>query len=590
LLYNGDAGSQYTAVLAIAVSGVIFTLFGACNDSTGGKNLKKKALCLALAVMLIATVFAGCGQQAEAAMTAGTYQAVAPGYYGDFNVSVTVNETSIVSIEIGESKETVGVGTTGLEVMAERIKEYNTVGVDAVTGATMSSAALRVAVTDCLRQAGAPESMFKAPSVKKDAGKTVDTDVLVIGGGAAGLSAAITAAQGGAKVTLIEKQDIMGGTTVLSAGIVYAALDEADMPTMVDYYMERANGNASRELLTYYAENSLDTIAFLEDAGVQWMMAAPAGTAPQPRARFAVGFTGYTLTSALEKKAQDLGVTVMTGVKGTELILKDGAVVGAKATSAKGDYVFNAGAVVLATGGFDASVDMKKQYAPDSANDFPLSNKGNVGEGIQMGIAAGADTVFNGGMIGFICVEATLSNSGQNSLAFASKCFVKKDGTFLGLHIDYPISHTLIKKSGESLVYGLMDAAGSQDGTNASGEAALALKRGFKADTIEDLAAAAGMDAAKLADAAAQAGIATAPFYLVEVRPTTIGSMGGLKTNTKAEVLNKQGNPIPGLYAAGEVANGEFYYVEYPASGSSNSLAITFGRAAGTNAAAYVGK
>ena len=66
--------------------------------------------------------------------------------------------------------------------------------------------------------------------------------------------------------------------------------------------------------------------------------------------------------------------------------------------------------------------------------------------------------------------------------------------------------------------------------------------------------------------------------------------MGGLKTNTKAEVLDKQGNPIPGLYAAGEVANGDFYDVEYPASGSSNGLAITFGRAAGTNAAEYVRK
>lgn len=555
--------------------------------------MKKKALCLVLAALLAATVLAGCSQQAsepEAAMKAGTYKATAPGFYGDFEVSVTVDEKSILSIDIGENMETTGIGSTGLELMAERMKEYNTAGVDAVTGATMSSAALRVAVTDCLRQAGAPESMFKAPEIKKEAEKTIDTDVLVIGAGAAGLSASITAAQGGAKVTLIEKQDIIGGTTVLSAGIVYAALDEADMPKMVDYYMERANGNASREMLTYFAEHSLETIAFLEDAGVQWMMTAPAGTAPEPRARFSVGFTGYTITSALEKKAKDLGVTIMTGVKGTELITRDGAVVGAKATSAAGDYVFNAGAVVLATGGFDASPEMKSQYAPDSTNDFPLSNKGNVGEGIQMGMAVGADTVFKGGMIGFICVDATLSNSGQNSLAFASKCFVKKDGTFLGMHIDYPISHTLIKKSGESLVYGLMDSTGSQDGTNASGETAVSIGRGFKADTIEELAAAAGMDAAKLADAAGQAGLTTAPYYLVEVRPTTIGSMGGLKTNTKAEVLDKQGNPIPGLYAAGEVANGDFYDVEYPASGSSNGLAITFGRAAGTNAAEYVRK
>lgn len=575
--------------------------------------MKKKALCIVLATLLVAALFAGCGEQpaektpspspvptpvqtdeetASPAMAAGTYQAVAPGFYGDFDVSVTVDDRSILSIEIGENQETPGIGKKGLEIMADRIKELNTTGVDAVTGATLSGAALRVAVTECLRQAGAPESMFDAPSAEKNPEQTVDTGVLVIGSGAAGLSAAVTAAQGGAQVTLIEKQDLIGGSTLLSAGIVYAALDEADIPKMVDYYMERANGNANREMLTYFAQNSLGTIAFLEDAGVQWMMTAPAGTAPEARARFSAGFTGLTLIDALAAKAESLGVTILTGVAGTELILNgSGAVVGAKATSSAGDYVFNAGAVVLATGGFDASPQMKKLYSPQSENDFPLSNKGNVGEGLAMGIAAGADTVFKGGMIGFICVDPTLSSSGQNGLAFSSKCFVKQDGTFLGMHVDYPISHTLIKKDGEAFVFGLMDSAAAQDAEgNPSGEGAVALGLGYKGDTIEALAAASGMDAAKLADAAEQAGLTAAPFYAVQVMPTTIGSMGGLKTDTKAQVLNKQGSPILGLYAAGEVANGEFYDVEYPASGSSISLAITFGREAGKNAAEFIGQ
>jgi len=573
--------------------------------------MKKKVFSIVLTALLAATLFAGCGNQATEAtptptpaptatetaettpapMTAGTYKATAAGFYGDFDVSVTVDETSIVSIDVGENSETLDVGQKALSILADRMKQYNTAGVDVVTGATMTSIALRTAVTDCLEQAGAPDSLLAAPIVEKSAEQTIDTGVLVIGGGGAGLSAAITAAEGGAKVTLIEKQDLLGGNTILSAGIVYAALDEADIPVMVDYYMERANQNADRDMLTFFAENSMDTIAFLEDAGVQWAFTAPAGTAAEARAHFSVNITGATIINALIAKAESLDVTIMTGVAGNELILDgNGAVVGAKATSSTGDYVFNASAVVLATGGFDASTEMKEQYSPSSAQDFPLSNKGNVGDGIRMGLAAGADTVFKGGVIGFICLDATLSNSGQSGIAMASKCFTKQDGTYLGMYVDYPIAHTLIKQDGEDFVYGLMDssAATADAPGNTSGEAAVTLGYGYKGDTLEALATANGMDVAKLTDAAAQAGLSVGPFYAVKVVATTIGSMGGLKIDTKAQVLNKDGIPIAGLYAAGEVANGDLFNIEYPASGSSISMSITFGRMAGTNAAEYI--
>lgn len=548
-------------------------------------------------VVLIVFFLAGCGQQTPAGTSiaappsalSGTYEVDVQGFNAPYKASVTVDGPSITQIEIGENQETPHIGQRGLDMMAARMIEENTAGVDAISGATVTTLMFRHAVTDALRKAGAPEALLAAPVVTKKETQTIATDVLVIGGGGAGLSAAIAAARGGSDVILIEKQDLLGGSTAISAGIVYSALDQADEKAVVEYYLDRAEGGASEELLAHFAAASRDTIAFLEDIGVTWMFTAPSGTAPEPRAHFSTGFTGATLTDNLIRAALNEGVSIMTGVTGTALIQdSSGAVTGAQATSKAGDYLFAADAVILATGGFDASTAMKEEYAPSSASDFPLSNKGNTGDGITMGIAAGADTVFNGGMIGFVVVRPTLPHSGESSIAMASKGIAATDGTYLGQYVDYPIVHTLIKESGAEMVYGLLDSTPDASGQpgGAAGESAIAINAGYKGDTAQALAAASGMNAAKLTDALARSGLTVPPFYAVEVRPTTIGSMGGLRINTQAEVLDTRGNAIPGLYAAGEVANGELYYKEYPASGTSIAFAITYGLEAGRNAAA----
>jgi FAD binding domain. len=198
-------------------------------------------------------------------------------------------------------------------------------------------------------------------------------------------------------------------------------------------------------------------------------------------------------------------------------------------------------------------------------NDFPLSSKGNTGDGIIMGQEIGAATEFKGGVIGFDFVDGSLPQSGLNAVAMYCNSYVQPDGTFVSDVIDYPITYTAIKELGVDHFYGLYDAKGA-----GSAEAAVAVGFGWKGDTVEELAAATGMDPAKLADAIEKGtGLEEAPFYAVMVKPTTIGSMGGLVINTDAQVLNEKMEPIPGLYATGEVANSGFYYIEYPASGSS---------------------
>ena len=543
-----------------------------------------------LALFLCALLTLSGAALADEAAVDGEYTVPCRGFYGDYELTVTIKNGAIDSITTEGCPETPELGGKAIQLMTEAMVAQNTSGVDSVSGATVTSAFFRMGVNEALKAAGAPEAMTAKPEAPEKTAETLECDVLVMGSGTAGLSAAIAAAEGGAKVLVIEKQDIPGGSAVTSAGIVYAPVDESDKADMVAYYMERAEGNANEALLQFYADNALDTIAWLEDLGVQWLMTVPAGTAPQPRARFSmtaegVGMTGAALVNPMLAKLEALNVPLLCGVRGTELLRDEsGAICGAKAESKAASYEIAAKSVILATGGFDASKEMKAQYSPIAENDFPLSSKGNVGDGINMGIAIGAATEFKGGVIGFDFVDGTLPASGMNAVAMYCNSYVQPDGTFVSDVIDYPITYTAIKTLGVDHFYGLYDASGAE-----TAEAAVAVGFGWKGDTVEELAEATGMDAEKLADAIAQGtGLEAAPFYAVMVKPTTIGSMGGLVIDADAQVIDTEGSPIPGLYATGEVANGGFYNVEYPASGSSLSLGMTFGLEAGRNAAEYV--
>ena len=543
-----------------------------------------------LALMLCAMLLLGGAALGEGGATDGEYTVTSPGFYGDLNVTVVIQGGAISDIVVKDCPETPELGGKAIDIMTMEMIDNNTSGVDSVTGATVTSAYFRMAVNAALKEANAPEAMTAKVEAPERTSETLDCDVLVMGSGTAGLSAAIAAAEAGADVMVIEKQDIPGGSAVTSAGIVYAPVDESDRDAMVQYYMDRAEGDANEELLKFYADNALDTIAWLEGLGVKWMMTVPAGTAPEPRARFSmtaegVGMTGAALVNPMLAKLDELGVPLLCGVKGTELLVDaNGAIIGAKAESKAADYEITAKSVILATGGFDASKEMKAKYSPVAENDFPLSSKGNVGDGINMGMAIGAATEFKGGVIGFDFVDGSLPASGMNAVAMYCSSYVQPDGTFVSKVIDYPITYTAIKTLGVDHFYGLYDAAGAE-----TAEAAVAVGYGWKGDTVEALAEATGMDAAKLADAIEQdPDLKEAPYYAVMVKPTTIGSMGGLVIDADAQVLKADGAAIPGLYATGEVANGGFYKVEYPASGSSLSLGMTFGLEAGRNAAAYV--
>jgi fumarate reductase flavoprotein subunit len=566
--------------------------FTACSDSTNSESFHK--------------------------MVPGTYLQSAEGFAGTYTVWVTVSETVITDIRLDGFNDTAGVGAEAMPIMLEKIRTAQTVNVDSVSGATVTSNSIKEAVKAALEQAGAPSSFTTGtpvvPATKPQ--KTITTNVIIIGSGIAGLSAAVSAKTEtpAAGVIVIEKQEIIGGTTKTSAGVVYAALDatQQEADNLKNYYMMRAQGQADEAMVKFFADNSYATLGFLDIDGSNPYGGMATGTATEARCRFGPG--GLGIIQNLYKKAADAGVTVMTGVKATELITNDaGAVIGVKAESKDINYTFNVdtvgnpgylpyvpatpgfGGVIIAAGGFDSDREgLMAQYNPDSMYDIPQSNHGNVGEGIKMAIAIGADTVFKGGKVGWVGVDYSITGSHYYSQVIHGDG--AKSGELLDLSPPEGVTYAT-HPDDYAVVHRAMLDARTKDGTtkfwalsNTPPDAGYAAKEwAFTDNTAAGLAAKISVDADKLAASFTAGGYAgaignTAPFTATKAVPSSIGSMGGLKINTNGQVL-KNDVPIEGLYAAGESANGQFFYKEYPASGSSLAVSATFGRMAGKHAA-----
>lgn len=436
-------------------------------------------------------------------------------------------------------------------------------------------------------------------------------DVVVVGAGAAGLAAAIEAKAAGASVALLEKQSMAGGSTILSGGIVYGTGSKIhqkagvkdSVDDLVDYWSERAQGKNDKEFLQFVAENSGGTIDWLVEQGVQLGEPYPTGTSPIARG-VSTPNRGAGIIQPLEAKAKSSGVELFLDTPATDLIQTDGKITGVKAKTKTGQELqFNAKAVVLTTGGFDHNPALIKEYASRAEGDFSFASAGNTGDGLTMAKKAGADVIGNGSVIGFRRVIGEPAYVTEICLLmWMPYLYVNKDGKrFVNETIDYPIFYEALIQQPDQISYLIFDGNTYVETLDKAVEKGSA----FKADTLEDLAKAAGIDPAGLKTTVEAYNkmlasgedkefgkvvkdmkpIDKPAYYALKVEPTILGTMSGIRTNLDCQVLTADGKPIPGLYAAGEVANGSFYNLEYPASGTSIQMSLTFGRVAGMIAA-----
>lgn len=576
--------------------------------------MKKWVSCL----LSLALVLGGAVALAEG-FTAGTYTGTAQGFGGDVTATVTLSEAEITDIQVVGDQETDGLGSVAIEQLPPKMLEAQSPNVDAMSGATVTSNAIIEAVTAALSQAGVDASSL-VPKEAEDKAleeQTLEADVVVIGAGGAGMTAAITAHEAGKEVILLEKMPYAGGNTTKSTGGMNAAETsvqaelgiEDSVQTFIDDTMTGGKNVNDLALVTTMAENSAEAIDWLASIGAPLPEVSFSGGATnkrihRPEGGAAVG--PYLVEKLLAKIGED-EISLLYNTEATELIVEDGAVTGVKATGDGISYTINAKAVVLATGGFGANLEMCAAYNPDLAGFVTTNSPCATGDGIKMAEAVGAATVDMEQIQIHPTVYQATSLMVTESVRGGGAILVNASGERFVDEMETRdvVSAAEIAQEG-GYAYLVFDQA-QRDNLSAI-DSYVSNGLTVQADTIEDLATQMGVDASNLqatVEAWNQAvaeqndeafgrttgmdvDISVAPFYAIQIAPGIHHTMGGVKIDTTASVISVDGEPIPGLFAAGEVTGG--VHGANRIGGNAVADIIVFGRIAGQSAADYAGK
>ena len=638
---GGAAAETLAEQIMAAQSAEIDGVSGASVTSGAVKEACAKALKEALGL-----------EDAAANLADGTYTASAWGFSKNYplNVEVEIADNKMTSIKVTDNGETDIIMNTAVENMIPAMIEYQSVRVDATCGATTSSSAIKLAVEDCLAQAleaagseASAISAFYTVPEKSTASETIDTDVLVVGMGGAGIASYCAAADAGATVFGIEKTAKLGGQSATTtgpmvinaesapfAGVEFAPADDV-YSTWIDYVGTEEKSDIIKEAvynsgkyLDYYIEN-FD----FEFEGMILSFVRPEWS--QFWTRF-VGENGtknifgpnktYQFNRAVEKAvAMNEKNGYQLELTAEELIMDaDKTVKGVKAVSYDGTtYEIYGDSVILATGGYIGNAEMVAENLEAMPNTVAFTV--NDGAGINMGIAAGGATYMLAvdPMIHILQIPNMIKNDDLtadqkailSAMALASG---NKNVTITGEELvptgndaDIPGYKYYVVYSQEQIdeykTNGLPEnfATGGSHFMGQGGEIPVGtpvedmdkiLEVGMqyndvtKADSIADLAAKLGMDADKLS---ATLGGADTTYYAVECMSYAYGTVGGLDVDVNMNVLKADGTPIANLYCVGQDSEG-VENVEgkpyTPWGGQAQSWTYVSGYLAGTNAAA----
>lgn len=411
-------------------------------------------------------------------------------------------------------------------------------------------------------------------------------DVIVVGSGGAGMTAALSAQEAGANVVLLEKMAVVGGNTNFAEGGMNASQTKLQAEEGVEdsnelFAQDTFIGGkelGDKELIAYMCENSNAAIERLAERGMHLTKISTSGGATVPRIHrpedgSAVG--GY-LVNHMHELCTERGIGARTNMNVQNLIVEDGKIAGLVASDGRKEIEFKAPVVILATGGFGANHEMLAQYRPELIDAVTTNQPGAQGDGIAIATDVGADTVD----LEHIQVHPTVEQSTSILLSEG----IRGDGAILINSEGNRFTNELLTRDKVTAAeweqpggwaYAVFDRHVYDDnksikekfesqGLLLSGETVEAL-----AETMDIADAAAFVEAVETYNNCIEQGIddpfgrtkslnpiVNAPYYAVKVAPGIHHTMGGLKIDTATRVLDTQGNPIPGLFAAGEVTGG----------------------------------
>lgn len=548
-------------------------------------------------LLTFALLLAGCAGAIADGMTPGTYTAEATGFHGAIQIAVTVDEEAITAIDIVEQSETAGIGEAALPVLVESVLENQTIAVDSVSGATVTSDAFKAALTDALTQAGADMDKMTQPV---EAGEleavTMDADVVVVGAGAAGLSAGLAAVQNGQSVIILEKMGVVGGASAMAGagtmatGSTWQKEDgyEDSPEQLVEDMMANGHNKNDRATVELFANTIGEAFDWLvsEDGA-----AVPYQRSGKPSRSYSGVGRGAGVCQSLSDKFTAEGGTLLVNTPATDLIVEDGTVTGVLAEGDGKAYTINAKSVILASGGYGANDEL----VPDEYKQYVYAgHAGAEGDAIAMVEDLDADLInmdlintqpnsmilpsglgqyCNPGVSGAYAAGAYMVN--QDGVRFFNEqanawdlMQAMKENDAQYLIMDQAAFDGFNAGMTKSNIYTMEDVetwlADDYDGQPVMRTAdtleELAGKLGIPADALTQTAAAfneaaaAGTDEFGRTLAAAQS--EEGPYYALEMHIRYYASLGGLHINDNMQVLNTAQEPIPGLYAAGEVVGG----------------------------------
>jgi len=555
---------------------------------------------------------------------------------GKATMKVSFEDNKIQDISVPQYTDTPVIGGMAFQILKQKIIDHQSTAVDAITSATVSSQAYLSGVNSAIKQAGGDSEAFANRSLPAYEPKhtEIHTDIIAVGAGLAGFSAAIEAAQDGAKVTLLEAGQTYSSSTTRAQGFIMGAnTDEQKRRGIIDsadhFYEDLMTvygdePNIEPKLLRKLADESASYIKFLEDQGLKWdkvVNIAPKEPRLTKRAHTIKGM-GTTLINTLVQATREKGVDLRLGTKVDELIIDQGVVKGVKATTIAGDKLtIYASAVIIGTGSYTMNRQMVKKLNPRMTNIDVIVGNGD-GSAMKFFNQAGAKIVdvpylqfmyyFYGVSWGSRFPEAipespTLPNydvlsvdGGGQRLAseddftfeFTKRCW------YNGYDEGYAIYGQQVADK-----YPVMTDIGLTTKT------AHDKPFGYREMTIEALAKDVGIDAKKLQatinrynehcdqgedtdfgkDAKHLIKI-TAPYYILRMPQICTDAYTGAKINEQAAVLDKNDQPIPGLYAAGSCADSGVMGIDYYGDGMSLLTCGVFGRAAAKDAVGKLAK